>query len=252
MSIKYFYITGDTHRRIVDRVTLLVKNAKKNNIPLNQIGLIVLGDFGANYFNDRSDRYLKKKLCKDYGINYFIVHGNHEIRPTDLPNIKVTYNDNVGGDVYYEEEFPNIFYFKMWGVYNIKNLRIAVLGGAYSVDKDYRLMMGWNWFANEQMSETERRFAYWELTGINLSKHFDLVLSHTCPYDWRPAWLFLSSVDQSKVDNSTEQFLQKMSEEITFDKWYCGHFHDNAALSERGFMLFDHIITLDEAMKGKY
>lgn len=248
MSIKYFYLTGDTHRRIIERVTPLIENANKNNIPLEQIGLIVLGDFGANYFNDKGDRYLKKTLCKKYGINYFIVQGNHEMRPEDLPNIKTIYNKDVGGEVYYEEEFPNIFYFKMWGIYNIKSLRTAVLGGAYSVDKDYRLLMGYNWFPNEQMNKTERQLAYKEIAG----GHFDLILSHTCPYDWRPTWLFLSMIDQDKVDNSTEKFFQEIANITEFNKWYCGHFHDNTILFKNGYMLFNHIITLDEAMKGKY
>ena len=37
--------------------------------------------------------------------------------------------------------------------------------------------------------------------------------------------MFLPFVDQSKVDNSMELFLDKIEESISYDKWYCGHYH---------------------------
>ena len=35
-------------------------------------------------------------------------------------------------------------------IYNINGKSILVIGGAYSVDKEYRLLKGWSWFKDEQ------------------------------------------------------------------------------------------------------
>ena len=49
---------------------------------------------------------------------------------------------------------------------NSKN-EFLVLGGAYSVDKFYRLSMGYKWFSDEQMTIEER-----ENFLNNIPKHF--------------------------------------------------------------------------------
>ena len=60
---------------------------------------------------------------------------------------------------------------------------------------------------------------------ITKQRHFDTVLSHTCPIKTEPRHMFLPFIDQSKVDKTTELFLQRVADWITFDNWYFGHFH---------------------------
>lgn len=57
-----------------------------------------------------------------------------------------------GGIVYYEEEYPNILFAKDGEIYDLDGERAMIIGGAYSVDKDYRLMVGEPWFPDEQPS----------------------------------------------------------------------------------------------------
>lgn len=40
-----------------------------------------------------------------------------------------------------------------------------------------------------------------------------------------PVEMFLSGIDQRKVDNSTELWLQEIEKQLTYIRWYCGHFH---------------------------
>ena len=54
---------------------------------------------------------------------------------------------------------------------------------------------------------------------------FDLVLSHTCPIIYEPKDLFLSSIDQSTVDKTMEQYLGEIEYKITYYLWLWGHFH---------------------------
>ena len=48
--------------------------------------------------------------------------------------------------------------------------------------------------------------------------------------------MFLPFVDQSKVDNSMELFLDKIEESISYDKWYCGHYHIEKEIDKIEFM----------------
>ena len=109
-------------------------------------------------------------------------------------------------------------------VYNINGKSCLVIGGAYSVDKYYRLAKGWMWFESEQLTDTIKNY----IMGT-LGKHskFDLVLTHTCPINTEPRHKFLAEINQSKVDKSMEIFLQNVADKIDFDNWYFGHYHDN-------------------------
>ena len=154
------------------------------------------------------------------------------------------YDKNVKGWVYCEEAYPNIKYFKDFGVYQISRYKVGVIGGAYSVDKEYRLLNGWQWFPNEQLSYLEQDQCY------NLFKEndFDLILTHTCPYDWRPTDLFLSFIDQSKVDSSMEEFLNNIKE-ITAARWAFGHYHDDRLVRPGVEMYYRNIEDLEDIIK---
>ena len=43
-------------------------------------------------------------------------------------------------------------------IYDIDDKKVMVIGGAYSVDKWYRLKMNYKWFEDEQISEEEKSF----------------------------------------------------------------------------------------------
>lgn len=54
---------------------------------------------------------------------------------------------------------------------------------------------------------------------------------------------FLSGIDQSKVDKSTEEWLDKIEDRLDYEKWYCGHYHaekktDSVEIMFESFDLF--------------
>lgn len=223
------YITGDMHGNINQMRQVMEKiNCKSNNI------LIVLGDFGANYYFDKKDNIFKNAIS-EYNINIFVIRGNHDGNPAQIKNIQQLekYN-NIG---YIEQGYPNIFYAINGNTYNIEKNQFLVLGGAYSVDKFYRLSMGYRWFSDEQMTNIEK-----EKFLQNYPKEVDTILSHTCPYENIPYHLFLKSIDQSTVDNSMEYFLQEIKEKIKYKNWFFGHFHGNEQIETNMYMLYDNII----------
>lgn len=137
--------------------------------------------------------------------------------------MKSIYDPNVNGFVFEQEKWPTIHYFQDFGVYWINGLRTAVIGGAYSVDKWYRLGRGLKWFEDEQLSVIEQQECKRSLTLS--SNKYDLVLTHTCPVSWEPTDLFLSVVNQSKVDKSMELFLEDMKDTLDWDVWLFAHYH---------------------------
>ena len=172
-------------------------------------------------------------------ITFFCIHGNHEERPFNISTY-ITKKWN-GGIVYYEEEFPNILFAKDGEIYNINGKSILVIGGAYSVDKEYRLLKGWSWFKDEQPNKEIVKYIEKQITK---QRHFDIVLTHTCPIGTEPRHMFLPFIDQSKVDKTTELLLQRIADWITFDNWYFGHFHghwDNG----KYHMLFEDYVEVE-------
>ena len=219
------FITGDTHRDF----------SRLDNISFNKDDmLIILGDAGINYFLNEKDNKIKDYL-KKYNIKLFCVRGNHEERPENISTYKEI--NMFGGNVYIEEDYPYLIFAKDGEEYNIDGKSVLVIGGAYSVDKEYRLMYGYKWFRDEQLTKEEMNKIYNKVKG----KHYDIVLTHTCPRKYEPVEVFLSGIDQSKVDKSMEHFLDKIEDSIEYDKWYCGHYHTEK--------IIDKIIFIFESIK---
>lgn len=225
-----FFLTGDTHGDFA-RVFRFVKQ----NPQLTQEDvMIVLGDAGVNYFNDYRDTLKKEPLSK-LPLTIFSIHGNHEMRPEGLPTYKeISWR---GGTVYQEPQYPNILFAKDGELYDLDGKRVFVIGGAYSVDKYFRFARGIPWFEDEQPSAKVKAQVASALDEINWQ--VDIVLSHTCPYRYRPTEVFLKELDQSTVDTCTEEWLEQIEARLRYDSWYCGHFHTDKSIDKLRFFFHD-------------
>lgn len=77
-------------------------------------------------------------------------------------------------------------------------------------------------------------------------KQIDIMLTHTCPLRFEPTELFISGIDQSTVDQSTERFFDEIYSLFPAYQepmWYFGHIHGNKYTDEY-VMLFDDIMEL--------
>lgn len=174
-------------------------------------------------------------MLNNMGVKIYCVRGNHEQRPELIETMHLENDYQVGNMTWVEEEFPNIRYFADGGNYVIDGHPTLVIGGAYSVDKYWRLMRaGYSaadgaiadpkecgWFKDECLTQEE-------MTAIqesNVGKKFDLVLTHTCPFDWEPTDLFLNCIDQTTVDTSMEWWMNQIKDTFNWNVWLFGHFH---------------------------
>ena len=228
------YITGDIHGEVY-RVSEMIE---KYEITPNDI-IVILGDVGMNYYgNKHGDRRNKKRL-NDFDVPILCIHGNHEMRPETL----ITYREEpwMGGTVYFEEEFPNLFFAKDGEVYDLEGTKAIAIGGAYSVDKWYRLQRNIHWFPDEQPSDEIKARVEKKLDMLNWQ--IDTVLTHTCPFGYTPTEAFMSCVDQSTVDNSTELWLDTIEKKLNYNAWYCGHWHIEKRIDKMHF-LFESVETV--------
>ena len=229
------YITGDTHRDFT-RILFLTY---QNKTTINDI-IIILGDAGINFYDKATDDTLKKQLSQE-PITFFCIHGNHEKRPQTINTYKE--KQFKGGTVYYEEAYPNLLFAKDGEIYNFNNKKVLVIGGAYSVDKEYRQTLGYGWWEDEQPSQ-EIKDRILETIKNNNNK-VDIVLSHTCPYKYLPYEVFIPGIDQSTVDQSTEKFLDDIENTLNYKKWYCGHYHTEKLVDKLEF-LFESVKEFDK------
>ena len=217
------YITGDTHGRF-ERIE---EFCYKNNTTKEDI-LIILGDAGINYNGGYKDNYKKDDL-QSLPITIFAIHGNHEQRPQTI----LSYKEKLwhGGVVYYEDDYPNILFGKDGEIFDFNGMKAIVIGGAYSVDKEAR---GDKWFEDEQPSDEIKEYVEKQLYYCDWN--IDIVLSHTTPLKYEPVEAFLAGIDQSQVDKTTEIWLDKIEDMLTYKKWYCGHYHIEKRIDNIEFM----------------
>ena len=254
--IKQWFITGDTHgaQRLCKRLRIF-KLQHQDLLPA-ETGIIILGDAGLNYHGETlggSYDAKDKEAVNKYGYQLYLVRGNHEFRPSTLPNIKYVHDENVCGHIYYEEQYPNIHYFKDSGdiyFFNIDKQPIYVIPGAYSVDKNFRLATGKKWFRDEQLTEEEKESLLNLIVTYNeIDEIPPIVLSHTCPFSWEDHinYLFMDGLNQDAIDKTMEKFLDKVYLKIWYKHWYFGHFHDDKDFYDiKATILFEKVIPLGE------
>ncbi len=226
------YLTGDTHGQF-ERIYDFCNQFKTTKEDI----LIILGDAGINYYENIRDEKLKTRI-DECQITILCIHGNHEQRPTSIPTYQeVIWNEGI---VYVEKEHPSILFAKDGEIYDFEGKKAIALGGAYSIDKYYRLERHYAWFDNEQPSDEIKHYVKSKLDEVGWI--VDIVLSHTTPLKYEPTEVFLSMIDQSTVDKSTEVWLDEIEDKLQYDKWYCGHYHTEKRIDKLQFLFEDFIM----------
>ena len=227
-----FFITGDKHRYF-ERVKEFcqVMNTRRKDV------LIILGDTGFNYYDDKRDDELKKEMSEQ-NITLFCLHGNKENRPQNVGTYGI--RSFCGGKVYYEPKYPNIYFAIDGEIYTFEGRKYMVVGGAHSVDKIKCLKEDLPYWDDEMPdSETKMRVeTRLESSGNSIYG----MLTHTCPIDCLPTEMFMSTRQNAvikrkprkakskklfkpDIDRSTEIWLGELEKKIDYKIWFCGHYH---------------------------
>ena len=242
------FMTGDKHGEFYTLSNKLVE-AKATSKDI----CIILGDHGTLYYDDAgSDR--KKAMLAMNLPTFVCLRGNHDRRPDcaafDHHLIDVD-TPMLSGQFYVDDKRPTILYTKEYGWYRFGSKQVFVIGGAYSVDKFHRFdrqKMGfskYHWFSDEQLFPRERK----EAERILKAEHDDefYIMSHTAPLRYIPRDKFLPSIDQAKVDQTMEKWMDSLEETLPYEKWYAGHYHVDRKVDRMHFMFDDLILFEDTA-----
>lgn len=227
-----FFITGDKHRHF-DRVKEFCRemNTRRKDV------LIILGDAGFNYYDDKRDDDLKKEIS-NLNITLFCLHGNKENRPQNVGTYGI--RSFCGGKVYYEPKYPNIYFAIDGEIYTFEGKKYMVVGGAHSVDKMRCLEEGTPFWYDEMPDDAVK--ATVELNLQNEENKIYGMMTHTCPIDYLPTEMFMSTRQNASIkrkprkakskklfkpdiDRSTEIWLGELEKKLDYEVWFCGHYH---------------------------
>lgn len=216
-------IAGDTHANR-SHLTYLFESAKTQDVDR----IFVVGDFGYWPRWAGGQRFIKhaEKLTIDYGIELYWLDGNHE----DHHAMKSLTPDESGfartTSPYGEYPGSKVFYSPRGHVWEWDGLRFMSVGGAYSVDKDYRVI-GEDYFIEEVITDRDIQRAVSNAGG----KQIDVLLTHDTPgvtetleaQLWRIGRGY--KLDSDAVFNRTQ--LDQIVREVHPRFMFHGHYHLN-------------------------
>jgi len=240
-------ITGDTHGKI-DRFSTAY--FQDEEMWTNEDVLIVCGDFGF-IWHDHFNAYGKQEdndmldilAAKPYEILF--VDGNHE-------NFDELYRypeeERYGAPVHKIRD--NIYHLERGYVYTIQGKTFFTFGGAYSYDKQWRLMMRAGWWSQEQPSDEEYERAMASLQAVD--HKVDYILTHTAPASAvERLKLFLPPKERGFKTLHPEDYrltstLDMIMHDTQFRCWYCGHWHHDKKVADNMHFLYYEVVALDE------
>ncbi|MBZ9624429.1 metallophosphoesterase [Clostridium sp. FP2] len=223
------YVTGDTHGSLdLEKFTTTSFAEQKNMTKSDYV--IICGDFGMVWNNKKADLYWRQWLNEKPFTTLF-VDGNHE--NFDLLN-KFQVKEWNGGKVHFIEE--SVIHLMRGQVFNIEDNKFFTMGGATSIDKEFR-KEGTSWWKAEIPSEQE-----FDEAINNLEKHnwkVDYVITHTT------SLRLMEEMCYRKENNELNSFFDMLEGDLQYKHWYFGHFHRNWVFEDKKHtLLYTKVIRL--------
>lgn len=224
------YITGDTHGSI-DIRKLNKRYFDDSTLTKNDF-LIICGDFGLVWDNSPEEQFWLNWLNKKNYTTLFI-DGNHENHsllnsyPVEIWN---------GGKIHKIRD--SVFHLMRGQVFTINNHTFFTMGGANSVDKDWRTP-GKSWWPEEMPSNDEYIEA--NLNLYNYENEVDYIITHTAPTS-----IVNQLIPEIKPPDRLTDFLEDIKKSVKYKHWYFGHFHDDRDIDEKHTLLYYNIIPLGD------
>ena len=228
------YVTGDTHGDWGRMSKLLIKLSSDEH----ENTLLIAGDFGF-LFQDNEEEQRQLDAMEQSGVTICFCDGNHE--NFDALNALPVSNWN-GGRVHFLR--PHVIHLMRGEQFLIEGKRFFVMGGAASVDKQYRLLLEYHggeksWWKEELPNNEEYKRASAALA--QLGGEVDYVLTHTAPTEI----IRLMGYPPNQDDIELTGFLEWVMYELKYKQWYFGHFHEDREVAYRCTCLLNNIVQLD-------
>ena len=223
------FVTGDVHRSEIGKFYKFADNHKDLT---KEDYLIVAGDFGAIWDINRDNQILS--LYNDFPWTTLWVDGNHE--NFDLLE---QYDSEEWNGGLVQRNNKSVIHLMRGQVYTIDDVTLFTMGGATSIDKQYRVE-GTSWWKQEMPSNEELDTALQNLKNHNMT--VDYVITHCCGNICknRIDHMFMAHHD---LLNNWFDYLEH-DEKLQFKKWFFGHYHVDRDIDERHRCLYDNILQI--------
>ena len=253
------YVTGDCHsdfRKFSRRSFPEQKELTREDF------LIVCGDFGGIWMDDREERYWLKWLSEK-PFTLLFVDGNHEnfdrLYGGEFPVV-----DFHGGKAH--KIADNIYHLMRGYVFNLCGKTFFVFGGASSHDISDGILDRQDFASEKEFQKTRKVWSrmkklfrihhesWWEQElpdQEELSRGRDRLKNHGNKVDYVISHCLPQSLAceipgvNCTPDVLTEYFDSLLQEGLEFDTWYCGHYHMEMRLRERYWILYDSITEIE-------
>ncbi len=186
--------------------------------------LIILGDVSLNFEKTEENREFTE-FFMSIDKNIAFLDGNHEnfeymeSFPEDKWN---------GGRV--TRLSDKIVWLRRGNIYNIGGKTFFAFGGCKSSDKWKEMGL---WYFGEEATEDELSLAYAKLKAHNYS--VDYILTHK--YERKPG--------ETGTYGPLEELIQFINENVSFKKWYAGHYHLNEKADNKHTYIYDELVEIE-------
>ena len=233
------FITGDTHG-LYD-FDSLKEFATKEKLDRSDY-IIIAGDCSVVWSKEYLPQYIPP--FEELGATILYIDGNHENFDM-LETYPVTML--LGGEV--NQISTNIYHLRRGEVFEIYGKKIFVMGGGESGGIS-NLKEHIDWWMQESITAEDMSNAIKNLASYDNT--VDIVVSHVPPtsvlelvgkelaVDGEELPWYIKLKLEPKVSNN---YLQKISDTVSFDKWYFGHIHLDMDLGDY-IGIFNNIIEI--------
>lgn len=225
------FVCGDTHMP-VDVKKLSTKNWPESRELTQDDVLVQLGDFGGIWYplnSNKEQDYWLEWLCNKNWTTA-VVPGNHENYDViDTFPWEEKWGDRV--QVYEHDNGRKIYFLRKGGLYNINGRSILAIGGAKSIDKEWRVI-GESWWEQEAISYKEIEDTFDSMDKSN--RKVDYILTHTCPERILHHFIWPTVHTMGKFKCPVAQFLNEVDNQMEFKEWHFGHMHSPSIHEEDG------------------
>jgi len=226
------FVIGDLHANSLGEMRTLNTSSFPIQKELTKEDYVIqTGDFGFIWNNVQSD---EEKYWIDWINNrnytFLFIDGNHDNFPViwSYPEI-----EKFGGIV--NQISDSIFYLQRGQVYTIGDKVFWVMGGAQSIDKNFR-KEGISWWKEEipNFMEMKKGMESLEKVGWNV----DYAITHDAPKNIRK---FLFSHHYDDPEDSLIKYLDEIFSKLNFKHHYFGHHHKTLTIQNKHTCLYKKI-----------
>lgn len=222
------YLTGDTHADLDISKLNTTRFPQQKSLTKDDY-VIICGDFGLCWSGSNTEKWWLKWLSQRSFTTLWI-DGNHENfdRLYQFPT-----EERFGGVV--RQIAPDIYHIPRGQVLTLEGRQIFFMGGARSIDRHLRREHV-SWWPQEMPTPQEM-----EAAVRTLERHdwqVDYVVTHCAP---RSIQLLLSPYFEN---DPMVGFLERVRQDLSFTRWFFGHYHMDRVVNEQFVALYQNVIPL--------